>query len=52
VPHTGQLGIGDPVFFRHSKAGELAEHFAEYLLLRGEHVVDRVRTYRGEGLVF
>ena len=46
------LEIGDPVFFRHAKAGELAEHFNEYLLVRGEHVVERVHTYRGDGQVF
>lgn len=43
---------GDPYFFRHAKAGELAEHFNEYLLVRGEQVVDRVRTYRGFGQCF
>lgn len=44
--------LGDPVFFRHSKAGELAEHFPEYLLIRGENIIERVRTYRGDGHAF
>ncbi len=44
------LELGDPVFFRHAKAGELAEHFAEYLLVRGDQVVGREPTYRGLGL--
>jgi D-serine deaminase-like pyridoxal phosphate-dependent protein len=35
------------VFFRHAKAGELAEHFAEYMLVRGERVEARAPTYRG-----
>jgi D-serine deaminase-like pyridoxal phosphate-dependent protein len=46
------LSLGDPVLFRHAKAGELAEHFAEYLLVRGDEVVARARTYRGLGHCF
>ena len=46
------LGIGDPVFFRHAKAGELAERFTEYLLVAGGKIVDRVKTYRGSGKGF
>jgi D-serine deaminase-like pyridoxal phosphate-dependent protein len=42
-----KLQLGDPVFFRHAKAGELAEHFAEYILVRGERVEARASTYRG-----
>lgn len=45
-------GIGDPVIFRHAKAGELAERFAEYLLVRERQVVAREPTYRGEGKTF
>jgi D-serine deaminase-like pyridoxal phosphate-dependent protein len=41
------LELGDPVFFRHAKAGELAEHFAEYILVRGARVEARAPTYRG-----
>ncbi|MBK6460047.1 MAG: alanine racemase [Myxococcales bacterium] len=52
VPSTQHVAIGDTVFFRHAKAGELAEHFAEYLLVRGEHLEGRARTYRGHGQVF
>ncbi len=47
------LAPGDPVFFRHAKAGELAEHYDEYLLVAGDgRVVDRARTYRGHGCCF
>jgi D-serine deaminase-like pyridoxal phosphate-dependent protein len=46
------LQIGDPVFFRHSKAGELAEHFAEYLMVRGSRIEGRAPTYRGLGRCF
>lgn len=52
VPRGVDLPIGAPVFFRHAKAGELAEHFAEYLLVRGDRVVDRAPTYRGLGRCF
>ncbi len=50
VPGSVELAIGDPVFFRHAKAGELAEHFTEYLLVRGDRVVGEAKTYRGLGL--
>lgn len=46
------LRPGDPVFFRHAKAGELAEHFGEYLLIRGDELVGRAPTYRGLGHSF
>lgn len=46
------LALGDPVFFRHAKAGELAEHFEEYLLVRGDRVEGRAPTYRGLGQCF
>lgn len=44
--------LGAPYFFRHAKAGELAEHFNEYLLVRGSRVVERAPTYRGLGHCF
>jgi len=46
------LAIGDPVFFRHSKAGELCERFNELHLLRNGVIEDVVPTYRGEGHCF
>lgn len=46
------LGHGDPVLFRPAKAGELAERFASYLLVRGDEVVDEVPTLRGAGRAF
>ena len=42
------LALGDRVWFRHAKAGELAERFDEYVVVRGGEVVDVVPTYRGE----
>jgi D-serine deaminase-like pyridoxal phosphate-dependent protein len=50
-PGTEDLSIGDLVWFRHAKAGELAEHFNEYFVVSGSDVVETWSTYRGEGLV-
>jgi D-serine deaminase-like pyridoxal phosphate-dependent protein len=52
LPSGVSLQLGDPVFFRHAKAGELAEHFNEYLLVRGDRIEGRAKTYRGEGHAF
>jgi D-serine deaminase-like pyridoxal phosphate-dependent protein len=52
VPAGVQLAIGDPLLFRHAKAGELCERFNELLLIEGGTVVDRVATYRGDGKCF
>ncbi|MEV7179304.1 amino acid deaminase/aldolase [Kitasatospora sp. NPDC093679] len=46
------LLIGDRVWFRHAKAGELCERFAELHLVEGDRVVETVPTYRGEGRAF
>ena len=44
--------VGDMVFFRHAKAGELCEHANHLVLIAGGEVVDEVPTYRGEGRCF
>jgi D-serine deaminase-like pyridoxal phosphate-dependent protein len=46
------LAIGDRVYFRHAKAGELCERFASLHLLEGEQIVEELPTYRGEGQCF
>jgi D-serine deaminase-like pyridoxal phosphate-dependent protein len=46
------LAVGDRVWFRHAKAGELCERFAELHLIEGEVVKATVPTYRGEGRTF
>ncbi|MFI8931992.1 amino acid deaminase/aldolase [Streptomyces sp. NPDC053474] len=46
------LRIGDKVWFRHAKAGELCERFAELHLVVGDRVTETVPTYRGEGHTF
>jgi len=54
VRYTGKqdIQLGDPLFFRPAKAGEIAEHFREYILIRNNKIVDRVPTYRGLDLCF
>jgi D-serine deaminase-like pyridoxal phosphate-dependent protein len=54
VQYQGQvkLQLGDPIFFRHSKAGELCEHFNELYLIRDGVILDKVKTYRGFGQCF
>ena len=46
------LKIGNPVFMRHSKAGELCERFTHLLLVSDGAIVDEVTTYRGDGQCF
>ncbi len=46
------LALGDNVYFRHNKAGELCERFASLLLVEGGEIVDEVATYRGDGQTF
>jgi D-serine deaminase-like pyridoxal phosphate-dependent protein len=46
------LLIGDKVWFRHAKAGEMCERFADLHLLDGDEVTAVVPTYRGEGRTF
>ena len=47
-----RLRIGDRVWLRHAKAGELCERFGELHLIEGNAVVATVPTYRGEGMTF
>lgn len=46
------LQVGDTVFFRHSKAGELCERFNELILIKNRKVEKVVKTYRGENQCF
>ncbi len=46
------LKIGDRVWMRHAKAGELCERFAALHLIEGDKIVATVPTYRGEGQTF
>jgi D-serine deaminase-like pyridoxal phosphate-dependent protein len=51
-PGAAGLRVGERVYFRHSKAGELCEHVNEVHLVKGDRIVDIAPTYRGEGRVF
>jgi D-serine deaminase-like pyridoxal phosphate-dependent protein len=46
------LMLGDPIFMRHSKAGELCERFTRLLLVSDGAIVDEIVTYRGDGQCF
>jgi D-serine deaminase-like pyridoxal phosphate-dependent protein len=47
-----RLRVGDRVYMRHAKAGELCERFDSLYLVEGDRIVDQVPTYRGEGRAF
>ena len=51
-PMASRLRVGDLVWFRHAKSGELFEHSNDVRLLAGDAFVDTVETYRGLGLAF
>jgi D-serine deaminase-like pyridoxal phosphate-dependent protein len=51
-PAADSLRVGDRVWFRHAKAGELCEHVNDVHLIDGERIVETVPTYRGEGHAF
>jgi D-serine deaminase-like pyridoxal phosphate-dependent protein len=46
------LRVGDRVYLRHVKAGELCERFNRLYLVTGTTIRDEVPTYRGEGRSF
>jgi D-serine deaminase-like pyridoxal phosphate-dependent protein len=47
-----RLRVGDRVYMRHAKAGELCEHFDSLYLVEGDAIVAEAPTYRGEGHAF
>jgi D-serine deaminase-like pyridoxal phosphate-dependent protein len=47
-----RLRVGDRVYLRHAKAGELCERFGSLYLVEGDRIADEVPTYRGEGQAF
>jgi D-serine deaminase-like pyridoxal phosphate-dependent protein len=51
-PGAATLEVGDRVWFRHAKAGEVCERVAELHLVQGDDVIGSTPTYRGEGRVF
>jgi D-serine deaminase-like pyridoxal phosphate-dependent protein len=51
-PGAGALRVGDRVWFRHAKAGELSEHVNDLYLVDGTDLAGTAPTYRGEGRAF
>lgn len=51
IRYSDDLDLGDPVVFRHSKAGELCTRFDDLHLVDGD-TVRTTSTYRGEGRCF
>jgi D-serine deaminase-like pyridoxal phosphate-dependent protein len=51
-PGAHALAIGDIVWLRHTKAGEISEHLKHFALVDGDSIIDSVPTYRGEGKAF
>ncbi|GGI36422.1 alanine racemase [Cnuibacter physcomitrellae] len=56
TPLTGRgaerLRIGDRVWFRHTKSGELSEHVDRFAVVEDGRLVGEVPSYRGEGKAF
>jgi D-serine deaminase-like pyridoxal phosphate-dependent protein len=52
LPQTRPDGIGERVYFRDLRAGDLCERFARLFLVTGTTIRDEVPTYRGEGKSF
>jgi D-serine deaminase-like pyridoxal phosphate-dependent protein len=51
-PGADGLRIGERVWFRHAKAGELCEHLDVLHLIERDDIAEVVPTYRGEGRAF
>jgi D-serine deaminase-like pyridoxal phosphate-dependent protein len=49
---AANLGVGDRVYFRHAKAGELCERFDTLYVIESGEIADELATYRGEGRAF
>lgn len=46
------IELGDPIFFRHSKAGELLERFQNFFVIREGKIQESWKSYRGEDKCF
>ncbi|MGB3371138.1 MAG: amino acid deaminase/aldolase [Rhodococcus sp. (in: high G+C Gram-positive bacteria)] len=52
VTSTDTIEIGDRVWFRHAKAGEICERLDTLHIVEGDGSISAVPTYRGEGKNF
>lgn len=51
-PAARTLHVGDRVWLRHTKAGELSEHLDAFHVVDGDHITGELPTYRGEGKAY
>ncbi len=51
-PTAASLQVGDRVWWRHTKAGEVSEHVNEFAVVDDGSIIECVPTYRGEGKAF
>ncbi|MCK9914962.1 MULTISPECIES: alanine racemase [Microbacterium] len=51
-PAARTLRVGDRVWFRHAKSGELSERVERFAIVAAGAVVGEAATYRGEGKAF
>jgi D-serine deaminase-like pyridoxal phosphate-dependent protein len=51
-PAARTLAVGDRVWLRHTKAGELSEHLTSFAVVDDSAIIATVPTYRGEGKAF
>jgi D-serine deaminase-like pyridoxal phosphate-dependent protein len=49
---AAKLQVGDRVWLRHTKAGEVSEHLDQFAIVDGGKIIETMPTYRGEGRVF
>ena len=52
IVKNGQVEIGDTIYMRHAKAGELCERFQVLHAIEGGQYVGPIKTYRGDGQCF
>lgn len=52
VVKQGKVAIGDTVYFRHAKAGELCERFQVLHAVEKGEYIEAIGTYRGDGQCF
>lgn len=51
-PAADSLRVGDRIWLRHAKAGELCEHVETLYLVSGDQLVGEAPTYRGDSRAF
>lgn len=52
IVKKGRVEIGDTIYMRHAKAGELCERFQVLHAIEGGKYVGSIKTYRGDGQCF